>query len=128
MPEMTLKEAMREADTVSAWQDLSVQQLAAVMVLRDHAQRTLAAQDENEEADERLLREVNAAVYIATGEGQGPPFDVVASIGELMQERDTLTARLAACADRLESLRASGLNVPQDAIDALRQEQEEGTP
>lgn len=34
-----------------------------------------------------------------------------------------------ACADRLEEIRASGLNVPQYAIDALREEQKElGVP
>lgn len=32
------------------------------------------------------------------------------------------------CADRLESLRAKGFNVPQHAIDALREEQRESPP
>lgn len=61
-----------------------------------------------------MAREAAVSEWLATGERAplGLPHD-----GESFNDPDP-----GACADRLESLRAIGYNVPQFAIDALREE------
>jgi hypothetical protein len=61
-----------------------------------------------------MAREKAVEAWLATGERK--PIGL-AHDGETLQEDDA-----SSCADRLEYLRGLGYNVPQSAIDALRQE------